>query len=225
MGSDCFIQEQLDNIISFVLYECDNTFSKYTRPLIESVYGLNLVFRWSKPDEIRQGAIDACTSKSSIKSAHECVDSLKSVVNILSHVVDVTESMKLPLRITSRLFSRMSILFSIPTSTPTLTALNDYLSNAPEMVALEAWCCRINAGCKLWDDRTLTWRRRKGTTILTGLEKESWLEWLGLSPPQEVSPPTTTPFKANKSHNILFAMASVSAMFVYVALVLNSGRK
>ena len=223
LNADHLICELLDNVLVFVLYENEDMFNVYTKPLIASVYGYNLAFRWLKPGLIREEYLTYTRSKSSVKSAEDCVVAIKAVISLLSHTVDVTESMKLPLRISSKLFSRMSVLLSVPLSSPTLKPLADYLSTAPEMLAVEAWCARVNAGCKLWDERTIRWRRHSAELKTP----ETWLSWLGWTSTNDTSwSSTNTPiFKPNKSHNVLFAMTSVSALFVYVALVLNSSRK
>ena len=222
LNADHLICELLDNTLAFVLYETEEVFNHYTKPLIASVYGYNSAFAWLKPGMIREETLTCFRSKSSIKSAEDCVGAIKSVMNLLSHTVDVTESMKLPLRITSKLFSRMSVLLSIPMSFPSLRVLSDYLSTAPEMLAVEAWCVRINAGCKMWDERTIR-RRQDSVEFKT---RESWWNWLGWAGHDNWSSTNpTTIFRPNKSHNVLFAMTSVSAIFVYVAVVLNSSRK
>jgi len=234
-GTDTLIEALLDNVLVFVLYECDEVFSSYTKSLLASVYGPNLLFRWTKPGMMRDEMIQSSRSCSSVRTVEDCILSLKTVTTLISHSVDITESMKLPMKITSKLFSRMSILFSIPLKSVPLQALSDYLEKAPEMVAMEAWCVRINAGCKLWDDRTIAWRRkssRSGQSEVS-VQSSNWWEWLGWttrghkrhSEEEAWSGPPTPSFKPNKSHNVFFAMASVSAMFVYVALVLNSSRK
>ena len=236
-GTDTLIGEKLDGILSFVLYECETIFSMYTKPLIASIYGPNLLFRWTKPDILRHDAIAKSHIRSAVRNAEECISSLKSVVALISHCVDITESMRLPMKITCKLFSRMSILLSIPMTSSTLPTLSEYLHNAPEMVSIEAWCNRINAGCKLWDEKTINWRRKsrlgdeKEETLDGASTSKWWWEWFGLSsrtrrhPEQDEWSAPQNPFKPNKAHNVYFAMASVSAMFVYVALVLNSSKK
>lgn len=235
-GTDTLIGEKLDDVLSFVLFECDKIYSAYTEPLLASLYGSNLLFRWTKPNSLRDEAIQRAQTRSSVKSMEDCITTLKSVIALITHSVDITESMRLPMKITSKLFSRMSILFSIPMSHSILPGLSEYMENAPEMVSIEAWCARVNAGCKLWDEKTITWRRkssRAGQTDIVDTSRTGWWEWLGwgsgtrrhAGDQEEWSEPQQNPFKPNKAHNVLFAMASVSAMFVYVALVLNSSRK
>ena len=224
-GTDTLIESKLDDILSFILCECDDIFSEYTRPLLASTYGPNILFRLMNPSMLREELIQDSRIGSSVKSMDDCVSTLRTVVALISHCVDITESMKLPMKIASKLFSRMSILFSIPMKS---SNLSDYLHNAPEMVSIEAWCIRINAGCKLWDEKSLRWRRKSGATETVESSVGGWWEWLGWrtrTRDHEWSTGPQTPFKPNKAHNVYFAMASVSAMFVYVALVLNSSRK
>ena len=225
LGCEKHIAREIDAILAYVLFSDDLVYDNYTAPLLRSVYFPNMVMGYYQSHVVREKVLERVVQL--IRTREHCVSALQSIIEILQHSIDITESMRLPMRITCKLFSRLSILFSIPI--PADDVLNEFLTTNPQMVALEAWCERINAGCKLWSPGAISWRRRISRTATVSHENCKWWEYFGWTTAHSTSgDPTTsqssTNFSPNKTHNIWFGMVSVSALFVYVGLLLNRAK-
>ena len=221
-GCDAFINRQLSEVVDYLLYENEEIFGSYTSRMLRSVYSPALVLgSWNsfKIREWKQAALHSST----VHSVADCIVKLEEVVAFLSRSVDITESMKLPLRITSKLFSLMSVLLAIPLEDPSLSPLADYLLQNPQMVAIEQWCDKINEGCRMWSRNVISWRKaiRSGQQSPQGPAPQKtggWWEWLGWSGKDFTPPPDEkSEFVADKSHNVLFVLTGVSVLFMYFA--------
>lgn len=204
-GGEAYLCKVLKDVLSYVQYECETVHSRHTGPLLRSVYGWNVLWGVWQSQVLREVVL-AGRESSTIHSLDACVEALSAVLDFLSHCVDITESMRLPMAITSKLFACMSVLLTIPISESEAAPLGSFLHTSPQVRALEAWCERINDGCKLWPSGTISWRRN-GAAVVE--QRQSWWEWLGGAEPTE--------FVAEKSHNMIFLMSSFAVLFVYLA--------
>ena len=215
-GSDILLSSLVGEVIDHLLYENERVFQSYTAPLIRSVYWPNFGFGYWQSWSLRETKL-AQARLSSVHSASTCIKRLEEVVSLLTHAVDVTESMKLPLRISSKLFSLVSVLLTIPLEKdPELSPLADFLSASPQFATLAKWCERTNDGCKVWPARSLSTGRK---SVEKPKPNRPWWEWFGWSAKSASTPSTeeTPKFVPVKSHNILFAMASVGALFFFLS--------
>jgi hypothetical protein len=194
----------------------------YTRPLLMSIYGWNYFFGLFQTNSIHERKLRLLES-STVKSIPDCVRKLEEVVAFISHCADISESMKLPMRITSRLFSLMSVLLTIPLEDESLKPLSNFLLNSPQMTAIEKWCERINDGCRIWSQNAIGWRKKirsgeqPGPNVIKG--RKAWWEWLGWSSSDKHRTDPTheeTGFVPDKRHNVLFAMVAVGTLFVFL---------
>jgi hypothetical protein len=223
LGCEKYIASQLDEVLGYLLYESVSTFDNYTSRLIRSVYFPNIILGYYESHFLREQVL-VDRGKSLIRCRKSCMDAIARVIQTLQHSIDITESMKLPMRVTSKLYSRMSILLSIPMGMN--DPLSEYLLTSPQIIALEAWCERVNAGCKLWPSGSINWRRKHrgqhtSPTNITRNESVKWWEFFGWSAQSETGDPgasAPSTFTPNKAHNIWFGLVSVSAIFVYIGM-------
>jgi hypothetical protein len=224
-GADYYLQKTLSEVVDYLLYQDELIFQTYTSRRIKALHAPNWVRGVWESHILREKGLARC-EKSTVQSIEECVERLNEVVAFLGHSVDITESMKLPMRITSKLFSLMTVLLSIPLDDASMVPLNDLFLSHPQFVALEQWCGRMNDGCKLWSQVAMSWRKtiRSGESLPVACKKISaWYEWLGWKSKGESAQHKAAPeFVAEKSHNVLFAMTAVSALFVYYASLASS---
>jgi hypothetical protein len=228
-GARDYIGSKLSDTIEYLLYANESVFVSFTDPLIRSVYRPNIFAGWLQSWCMRRSKLSKMHT-SSVHCVEDCVRNVEETVSFLSHSVDVTDSMKLPLEVTSRLYAMMTVLLSIPLKDETLAPLASLLLESPQIAALEKWCVRQNEGCKLWPFSVIGWREavrcaggRANEQVAESSSKTAWWEWLGWSSAKhanttgEGGPEAASDFEANKSHNIAFALVSVGALFVYVA--------
>lgn len=224
-GASDYMENKLLNVIHYMLYYHNEVYRDYTDPMIRSVYGLNFISGRCSSWHIRTTKLGKI-ERSDVRSVDDCVRSLNETLSFLSHSIDVTDSMKLPMRITSKLFSLMTVLLSIPLrGYADLSPLSTLLMESPQIVAIEKWCEKINQGCKLWPSSVIQWRgplRSATCESPRGEDRKSaeaaWYEWLGWSGKEASStagpPEGENLFEANKSHNMAFAMVSIACLFV-----------
>ena len=138
-GTDVHLANNIGKVLDYLLYENEKIFQIFTALLIRSVYWPNLMFGFWQSWTIREQAMKRCES-SSVHSARECVRALTEIIEYLSHSVDISESMKLPLRISCKVFSLMSLLLTIPVEADEdLVELSEFLANSPQISAIAKW--------------------------------------------------------------------------------------
>lgn len=218
-GSDAFLAKLLREAVSYLLYENNEVFSSYTSRMIRSVQWPNVIGGVWESGRLREDKIRSLES-SSVHSVADCLSRIEEAVSFLSHSVDITESMKLPMRITSKLFSLMSVLLAVRLECESLQPLHDYLLHSPQMVSIEKWCDKLNEGCKVWPHRVISWRKNlrnsQDPSVQFIAPKPAGLwEWLGFT--SQVSREEDSKFVADKGHNILFAMTAVGVVFIFLA--------
>lgn len=215
-GSADYIGRKLSEVVEYLLYEQSGIFREYTEGMIRSVYGRNIVMGWWASWYVRSMKVKGMHS-SSVHSVEDCVRSVSDVLSFLSHWVDITDSMRLPMEVTSKLFSMFSVLLSIPLTAadPTLAPLSDLLGQSPQLTAIAKWCMQLNQGCKVYPGSFLRGDKRSTKTA-----NKAWWEWLGWSGRKVEHDSTSSQdnnFRADKNHNLVFAMVSVGALFVFLA--------
>ena len=218
-GSDAYLARAFSEILDYLLFVNPHVFSIYTRRLITSVYGLNYPYGLWNAWSIQEKKLQEAKS-SPIHSGADCVKRLEEILSYLSHCTDISESMKLPMRVTCKLFSYMSVLLMVPLDDDEdLHGLSELLLRSPQLTAIEQWCTRINDGCKLWPRHALEWRKKlrniSDSSPRALKAKTSWWEWMGWSA-HKSQPAETSTFVPDKSHNVLFAMAAVGSLFVFL---------
>ena len=221
-GSEMYLAKSLGEVIDYLLFADESIFRLHTRPLLTSVYGWNYIFGLIQMSSVHEKKLRLLES-SAIKSVPDCVRKLEEVVSFLSHCADISESMKLPMRITSRLFSLMSVLLTIPLEDESHKPLSNFLLNSPQITAIEKWCERINDGCRIWSHSAIGWRKKirsgehSGPHLTKG--RKAWWEWLGWSSSDKHRTDPTheeTNFVPDRRHNVLFAMVAVGTLFVFL---------
>jgi hypothetical protein len=222
-GLEVLIRRTLDGVIDYLLFEVDGIYNKYTSRLIRSVYWPNIVSAYFESHRLREQKRD----HRAIFSAADCAERVSHIFDLLSQSVDLTDpSMKLPLGISSAVFSRLSVLLSIPLERDDLLPLSAFLMDSPIVQSLETWAEKLNSGCRLWSGGVINWRRKFRHISSDDLPADSspstpWWTWLGWSADKPFQEPPTEPtgFVADKNHNVLFAMVSVGAIFVYLGIM------
>ena len=219
-GFEYYIENILMNIAGYLLYENEGIRNSYTLKVLQQVYGPNLL----------SGTLEGAfyiqrkrqqQEQSLIHSVEDCVESLRELLSALAHFTDLSESMRLPMRISSKLFAYMSVLLTIPLEDASLGRLQNFLIQSSEIAVIEKWCELINDGCKLFPRHAISSRE----TIRTGVKsldvrsvKSSWWSWIGLdSFTEPIVSEERQDFTADKRHNLLFVMTAVSAAFIYFA--------
>ena len=186
-GAEEYISSVFSDVITYLLYECESIYFSYSSPLLKSVYGWNLFFGYLESNRVRD-RIMKIRHCSLLHSHEDCVLALETLFDLLSLSIHISESMRLPLKITSKLFSHVSVLLSIPLSEE--SSLCSFMSTNPSFRALSLWGENINKGCKIWP----VWPSQ--TIIPSTPKRESTVE--------------------TKS-NVVFLMSSAAVLFVYLA--------
>ncbi len=229
LGLDTLIAQILGEVTDYLLFEEDGIYTRYTSRLVRSVYWPNMVSAYMQSCGLRDRKRSS-RSVSTVASAKDCADGLLHLFDLLSRSVDLSDpELQLPLPIACKLFSRMSVLLSIPIFCTDMAPLGPLLMDHPLVPHLESWAEKQNAACRLWSPGVISWRRKYrgvGTdesprsNVLKGKSPFPWWEWLGWSgEPVKIQRDESVPgFVADKGHNVLFGMTAVGAMFVYVGL-------